>query len=162
MRLLPVLACALSIVSAQAAPAPKKSPAWTAAKADAQRWRDNLLAGVAKTGQYDVASFQKTLDEAWRIAARIEGHERTLHLKRIKAVPEQKKLSREIMELNLLYVYGNILPRILDESTELAPGRAYAGGDLKVAISETDFRAREAAQRVGAEFPEKLMPLMAE
>lgn len=154
-----VAAAALFAISAPPAfAAPKaKGAAWIAAKADARRWTAALLEGVAKSGQYDVAAFKAYMDRAWDLAESTETAQKKLHSKRVAAVPAAKDLSRKMLELNLLYVYGNIFPRLVDESTDLAPGRAYAGGDLHASIEEEDFRAQAAALRNGAEFPPHLM-----
>ena len=135
------------------------APSWETAKADAQRWTAALLSGVEKDGRYDVESFKTHLAEAWRLAANIERAQRSLDRKRAAAVPAEKRLSRRMLELNLLYVYGNVFPRVIDESTDFAvPGRVYAGGELKTSIDEETYRARDAALRNASHAPADLMP----
>lgn len=144
MKTLALASLLLTLAVARAAAA--GGPAWVRAKADARRWTDNLLAKVRADPRFDAASFDGKLGEAWKMAANIERGERERDAERAKAVPKERARSRRILELNLLYVYGNVLPRILDESTsEALPGRAYAGKDLALAIEEEPYRRRYAA-----------------
>ncbi|MDP3543627.1 MAG: hypothetical protein Q8T11_14245 [Elusimicrobiota bacterium] len=149
-------------VSRAAAPAEPAPPAWRQAKAKARRWTDSLLKGVAKSGKYDVANYKTTLDDVWRMCANIERAEFALHKKRLAAVPGEEKRSKKILELNLLYVYGNIIPRLIDESTALAPGRAYAGTDLAVSIEERPYREQIEVLQLASRAPPELMPAMPE
>lgn len=156
-RILAAAALLAASSSSSFAATKAKDAAWLVAKADAKRWTAALLVGVAKSGRYNVASYKDGMDQAWSLAASIEDSQEGIHRKRVAAVPSAESLSLKILELNLLYVYGNIFPRLVDESTDLAPGRAYAGGDLHVAIEEADYRTKFASLSAGAEFPPRLV-----
>lgn len=142
---------------AQEAPASKPAPpSWQQAKADVRRWTDELLEGVARDKNYDLDSYKSSMREMWDIAANAERKERDFHKKRLAAVPDEKRLLKRLMNLRLLYIYGNVLPRVLDESTANTPGRGHLHSKIALAIEELPFRAEEAALRLASKAPEKL------
>lgn len=142
---------------ASEAPAPKpRAPSWRQAKTDARRWTDELLRGVARDKSYDLDSFKSVTRKMWDLAANAERRERDFHEKRLAAVPNEKRLLRRLLNLRLLYIYGNILPRVLEESTANTPGRAYLHSKITLAIEEQPFRAEETSLRRASQAPEKL------
>lgn len=128
------------------------SAPWIMAKAAARHWTDDLLAAIKKSDRYEVADFEVKLEKAWKICEFIQRKQWEHHEKRIAAYPAKKDISRDIFELNVLYCFGNILPRVLDESTTHAPGRAYVP-ELAVAIEEASYRERFAKLRDAGAFP---------
>lgn len=152
-----LLLCAALFATA-AAPAPDPAPAkpWETARADARIWTDELLKGITRDKSYDVESFKTAMEKVWAMAENIDRNQRKLHKARLAAAPKEKKLLGKLLDLRLLYVYGNILPRIIDESTVTAPGRAFLKSKLVLAISEEDFRAKDAALRARSKLSDEL------
>ncbi|HXT02384.1 MAG TPA: hypothetical protein VN915_17050 [Elusimicrobiota bacterium] len=153
-----LLAAALVLPSASPA-AEKAAPAapWVKAKDDARRWIDAVLASAAKSGQS--ADLRSELETAWARAAGAEAAERRLNDKRLVAAPKQAAQSQRLLELDLLYLYGRVLPRLLDESAmNDAPGRGRAGGEWANVIDEESYREQSAALRKTLSVPAELAP----
>ena len=139
-----LLALAILLPSASfASDAQAVPPApWVKAKDDARRWTDAVL---AKTPETEAAGLRPELESAWSRAYGAEAAERRLNDKRLAASPRQAAQSQRLLELDLLYVYGAVLPRLLEESVDAAaPGRGSAGGELAPVLDEAAYRARAA------------------
>lgn len=139
------------------ASAPKTAPPapWIKAKDDARRWTDAVL---AKTPEPQAAGLRAELETAWSRAKGAETAERRLNDKRLVASPKQAAQSQRLLELNLLYVYGAVLPRMLEESVDAAaPGRGRAGGELTPALDDADYQARSAELRRVLAVPPELV-----
>jgi hypothetical protein len=141
---------------------------WPEAKARALRGFQAMSAAIAADSRLDHARFQSHIDEAWEAALRIEAREqrrRELLEVRLEAenggVPtgEQARRSRalsRLFELRMLFTYGNLMPRIMDETvTEdgRQAGRALAGPDWQIDISQDEMRALHQGVRDATGFP---------
>lgn len=151
------LAAALLVPSSPFASGVKPVPPapWLKAKDDARRWMDAVL---AKTPEPDVEGLRAELETAWSRAAGAEAAERRLNDKRLAASPKQAAQSQRLLELNLLYVYGGLLPRMLEDGVDRsAPGRGRAGGELTPALDEAAYQARSEALRKVLAVPPELV-----
>jgi len=156
-----LLAAALLLPSASfaAGEKPVGPAAWEKARDDARRWTDAVLAAAAKAGAENVPGFRSEMERAWGMAQNAESAERRLNEQRLRAAPKQAAQEQKILELNLLYVYGCLLPEILEESAmTYAPGRGRAGGELARPIDETRYQAESAALSRSLNLPAELAP----
>jgi len=152
------LLAALLLPSASfAAEGKAASPApWLKAKDDARRWTDAVLASAAKAGAD--AGLRAELETAWSRAEGAESAERRLNDKRLAAAPKQAARSQKLLELDLLYVYGAVLPKLLEDGVDAyAPGRGKAGGELKSVLDEDAYRQRSTMLSRGLTVPPELL-----
>jgi hypothetical protein len=152
-----LLAAALLLPGASFASGPKAVPPapWIKAKDDARRWTDAVL---ARTPEPQAAGLGAELETDWSRASGAETAERRLNDKRLVASPRQAAQSQRLLELNLLYVYGAFLPRMLEESVDAAaPGRGRAGGELAPALDDEAYRSRSAELRRALAVPPELV-----
>jgi hypothetical protein len=152
-----ILFAALLLSGSAIARAAVSEPSWQDAKDQAHRWTGEMIENIARDGRYDVEDFKSHFRDVWATAKNIETTERTQHKKRLAAAPQERRLMERIFELRMLYIYGNLLPRILDESTSHAPGRAFMDSKLVLAIEEPDFRARHSALRRQSRLSDELL-----
>ncbi len=159
-----VLLASASLSAAQAAMSPARRAEidaqvsqWTEAKARGRRATDALLARIAADRAYDAASFRKAMADTWRMLEGLEQGERRRQQKLEERLATTASLGiisgteravrseavDRLFQLRMLSVYGDILPRILDESVRVNNrdiGRHYAGADWRQVLTEDEMR----------------------
>lgn len=147
---------------------------WPEVKARASRAQDALLARVAADPAFDAASYRSSLAEAWRLVEKMEESERgraavlngRLHEEVAGgAITEGERTRRSnavarLFQLRMLFAYGNLMPRILDESVTVdgrQVGRDYAGADWRLEFTEDEMRAVHPGYRAATGFPNGLL-----
>lgn len=132
-------------------------PDWASQKSKAEKMVTLFLKNIKERSEFDRDDFKAHLDEAESLLADIEKREQKL-LKKLKGILDellssgqigvQEKGNREkavttIVQLRMLYIYGNLLPRILDECVVIngqQTGKQFAGSDWKIQITEEEFK----------------------
>jgi hypothetical protein len=174
--LIPLFSLALALVSpaaAQRAPVPSASRQaeisvmaadWTSYRNRAERMMAAFPAAVAREGG-DRKSFEKLIADVRALCAQIvatEAETADIARETIRASepPSAARLAREnaarsLYEVRALTVYGNMLPRILDESTQdragRNDGRRFAGAEWSLAVdfAEAGAYGRALTERAG-------------
>lgn len=130
---------------------------WAGQKSKAEKMVTLFLKNIKERSEFNYDDFKSHLDKAMSLSADIEKREQK-RLKKMKGVLDellssgrisaQEKEKREkaltaIIQLRMLYVYGNLLPRILDESVVIngqRSGKQFAGSDWKIQVTEEEFK----------------------
>lgn len=132
-------------------------PQWQDVKAQEKRAVDTFLATIEKSpNTYNVSGFRASVDEALKHCANIEATERARFIKlktRMDEDVRNGKMSLEewnrrstaltrLAHIRVLYVWGNLLPRILDEAPSNAgvKGRTLAGPDWEIVLTEDEMK----------------------
>ncbi len=130
---------------------------WAEVKARGRRATDALLARVAVDPAYDAASYRKGLDSAWATLESIEQSEirrQGLLDARLRSeaasgvitlaqLAQRSEVVARLVCLRLLFAYGDILPRVLDEAVRVNDrnvGRYYAGADWQQVLTQDEWR----------------------
>jgi hypothetical protein len=135
---------------------------WQDIKQRAQRMRDTFLAHLGRDAELDRASFEKGVAQAWAKCESIELSERArrrslsqelmtaLALDRLdqRSYDERSAAVERLFAARMVFIYGNLFPRVLDESVSDRTGtigRRFAA-EWALAISQ------EEADALGLEF----------
>lgn len=128
---------------------------WQEVKSKARRTKNEFLSTIAQDSRFDYRSFQGPIAEAWSICEGIEQTERNRqeHLSRLLdeelskgeiSLGERVRrggIVAKIFQIRMLFTYGNLMPRILDESTAASgqQGRLFAGPEWEVVLSQEEM-----------------------
>ncbi len=131
-------------------------PQWQEAKSKAALTRDVFLSGIAQDSRLNYESFRSHIEKAWSFCEGIERMEdsrqqylsKLLHDEFSKgSISADEWLRRtdlvsKIFQIRMLFTYGNLMPRILDEATEQTgkQGRFYAGPGWGILLNQEEMR----------------------
>ena len=125
-----------------------RSGEWRARREDMRTALNNFYDGVVSAQGHE-AEWRKLVLEIWGLANQVEAVQATVAERMSARVPEsdpdrERRLAAiaTVREFRRFVVYGNLIPRVIDEGSEdsrgLSNGRVYAGPTWGVALSSDE------------------------
>ncbi len=148
-------------------------PRWQEVKSKASWTKNKFLSGIARDSKFNYQSFQSQIEEAWSLCENIERTERNRQgylLGLLDKAFSKGKISQDeqihragivskIFQIRMLFTYGSMMPRILDESTEESgqQGRLYAGPEWEGVLTQEEMKSLHGEYRTLSGFPPDLL-----
>lgn len=178
-RLLLALACVFAAPSQAQQISPERRSQiesrmsrWQDVKSQSRRMLDTYKENMARDTRFNGVAYGPKIEKAWPTILKAEDSERGRFLK-LRGVLDRDyraaKLAAEdwnlrtsavnkLENLRMLYLYGNMLPRIIDQTTEDAgfKGRELAGPDWELVLTEDEYKAVEDGYKKDSGFSKEL------
>ena len=146
---------AFAQTSARRSEIENKSARWKEVKAQSKRVSEHMFGAVAADARFDIEQMRKVMAEAWGWCEGLETMERKREVFLLNIIEGQfseKKISQDerlrksesvskLIQLRMLYIYGNLVPNILDQFCDIdgVTGRAWAGPEWQIHLGKEDF-----------------------